>query len=97
MKIEFYKDDKVVYSINGRHGSYTINHHGITHPTDKKTGEVLSKWGIQKSVYYGKIAQCLDYILDCKISDHDSQNIATMMLEVKKFREEIKQIKEFKK
>jgi hypothetical protein len=97
MIIQFYKKDKVIYEINGKHGSYSVNHYGWKTKKDKIVKEVVKYWGITKTVYFGKVSQCLRYIKDCKISDKDKQDIKGVLKEIKEFSKEVDKIKEFKK
>jgi hypothetical protein len=96
MEIKFYKDDKVSYSIIGRHGDYQIHTWGWGTTVNKETNNKEDVYVIKKSVYYGKISQALLYILDCKISDVDKQSILGVINVIKEFKKDVERIKEFK-
>ena len=81
------------YEIEGEHGEYTVRLIGKV--TDKKTGSI--KYGPKKQVYYGKVSQCLKYLLDCHISGDDVKTLKDIQNKIKEFEEAVENIKEFKK
>ena len=83
------------YVITGNHGDYTIEIYGQKY--DKKGKPEEGKKTIKKRVYFGKISQCIRYLLEEKLCEDDVSSLKEIKKRVDKFTKITEQLIEYQK